>query len=48
MGVVEFRRAALAGDAPAMTTVAWLWLAGSTATGIVGIALLVRELRRRP
>lgn len=47
MGVVEFRRAAFAGDAPAMTPVAWMWFTGSTVTGIVGIALLARELRRR-
>jgi hypothetical protein len=46
MGVVEFRRAAPAGDTLAMTPVAWLWLVGSTVTGIAGIALLVRELRR--
>lgn len=46
LGVVEFRRHALAGDVLAMTPVAWMWLAGSTITGVVGIALLVRELHR--
>ena len=47
LGVVEFRRHALAGGELSMTPVAWMWLAGSTVTGIIGIALLVRELRRR-
>jgi hypothetical protein len=46
MGVVEFRRAAFAGDAMAMTPVAWMWLAGSTVTGIIGVAWLLRELLR--
>jgi len=46
IGVVEFRRYALAGGEPSMTLVAWIWLAGSTVTGAVGIALLLRELRR--
>jgi hypothetical protein len=30
-----------------MTPVAWMWLAGSTVTGIVGVALLLRELRAK-
>lgn len=47
IGVVEFRRFAYAGGTLSLTPVAWLWLAGSTLTGIVGIALLLRELRRR-
>ncbi len=47
LGVVEFRRHALAGDALAMTPVAWMWLIGSTITGAIGIVLLVRELLRR-
>lgn len=47
MGAVEFRRYAIAGGDFTMTPVAWMWLAGSTVTGVVGIALLVRELRRR-
>lgn len=47
LGVVEFRRHALADGVLAMTPVAWLWLAGSTVTGTIGIVLLVRELRRR-
>ncbi len=46
LGVVEFRRYALAGGEFSMTPVAWMWLAGSVVTGVVGIALLVRELRR--
>ena len=46
LGVVEFRRHALAGDALAMTPVAWMWLAGSIITGAVGVAWLVRELQR--
>lgn len=46
MGVVEFRRYALAGGELSMTPVAWMWLVGSTVTGVVGIVLLVRELRR--
>lgn len=46
LGVVEFHRAAFAGDALAMTPIAWMWLAGSTVTGIIGIALLVHELLR--
>jgi hypothetical protein len=48
MGMVEFHRHALTGDGLSMTPVAWLWLAGSTATGVIGITLLVRELRRKP
>ena len=48
MGMVEFRRHALTDDGLSMTPVAWLWLAGSAATGVIGIALLVRELRRKP
>lgn len=48
MGMVEFRRHALTGDGLSMTPVAWLWLAGSAATAVIGIALLVRELRRKP
>jgi len=48
MGMVEFCRHALTDDGLSMTPVAWLWLAGSTATGVIGIALLVRELRRKP
>ncbi|MDN5781596.1 MAG: hypothetical protein L0H23_06170 [Luteimonas sp.] len=47
MGVVEFRRHALVDDVLAMTPVAWMWLVGSTVTGVVGIVLLLRELRRR-
>lgn len=47
MGVVEFRRAAFAGETLAITPIAWMWLAGSTVTGVIGIALLVRELFRR-
>jgi len=46
LGVVEFRRHALAGDGLEMSPVAWMWLAGSTVTGVVGIVLLLRELRR--
>lgn len=46
MGAVEFRRYAMAGGAPALTPVAWMWLAGSIVTGAIGIALLVHELRR--
>jgi len=46
LGVVEFRRYALAGGELSMTPVAWMWLIGSTVTGVVGIVLLVRELRR--
>jgi hypothetical protein len=45
LGMVEFRRHALAGGELAMTPVAWMWLVGSTVTGAIGIALLVRELR---
>ena len=44
LGMVEFHRAAFAGDALAMTPIAWMWLAGSMMTGVIGIALLVREL----
>lgn len=47
MGVVEFRRAAFAGDALVMTPIAWMWLAGSTVTGVAGIAILLHELRKR-
>ena len=47
IGVMEFRRAALVGDALTMTPIAWMWLAGSTVTGLVGIWLLLRELRSR-
>ncbi|HVI57453.1 MAG TPA: hypothetical protein VM619_01070 [Luteimonas sp.] len=46
MGVVEFRRAALAGDTLAMTPIAWMWFAGSTVTAVAGIALVLRELLR--
>jgi hypothetical protein len=46
MGVVEFRRAAFAGDALVMTPIAWMWLAGSTVTGVIGVVLLARELIR--
>ena len=46
LGVVEFRRYAQAGEGLAMTPVAWMWLVGSTVTGVVGIVLLLRELRR--
>jgi hypothetical protein len=44
LGAVEFARAGFVdGDfAPALT--GWLWLAGSGACAIVGIALLVREV----
>ncbi len=44
LGVVEFRRAAHVADGLAMDTPAWLWLIGSTVSGIFGIVLLVREL----
>lgn len=47
LGVMEFRRAALAGDTLAMTPIAWMWLIGSTIVALVGIAWLLRELRRR-
>jgi hypothetical protein len=47
LGAVEFRRHALAGGDLSMTPVAWMWLAGSTVTGIVGVALLLRELRAK-
>jgi len=46
MGVVEFRRAAFASEVLAMTPIAWMWLAGSTVTGVIGVVLLVRELIR--
>lgn len=46
IGVVEFHRFAHVEGTFSMTPVAWLWLAGSTLTGIVGIALLLRELLR--
>ncbi|MGN7725898.1 hypothetical protein ACTJIL_08810 [Luteimonas sp. 22616] len=46
LGVVEFRRYALAGEDLSMTPVAWMWLVGSTVTGVVGVVLLLRELRR--
>lgn len=46
IGGVEFRRAAFAGEAWAMTPIAWMWLLGATVTAIVGITLLLRELRR--
>jgi hypothetical protein len=46
LGAVEFRRYAQAGEGLAMTPVAWMWLVGSTVTGIIGVALLLRELRR--
>ncbi len=46
LGLVECHRAAFAGDVLAMSPIAWMWLAGSTVTGVVGIVLLVRELLR--
>lgn len=47
LGVVEFRRAAFVTDAlVVMSTSAWLWLGGSTLTGLVGVFLLARELLR--
>ncbi|MGV8930969.1 MAG: hypothetical protein ACOH1R_02470 [Luteimonas sp.] len=46
IGVMEFRRAALTGDVLTMTPIAWMWLVGSTVTALVGIAWLLRELRR--
>ena len=47
IGLVEFRRHSLAGGGFSMTPVAWMWLLGSIVTAAIGIALLVRELRRR-
>jgi hypothetical protein len=47
LGVVEFRRHAFTEGALSMTPVAWMWLAGSAVTGIVGVALLLRELRAK-
>ena len=47
LGLVEFRRYALASGEFSMTPVSWMWLIGSLVTGAIGIALLVRELRRR-
>ena len=47
LGAIEFHRAAFAAGTFAPTLVAWLWLAGTCATGVVGVALLLRELRRR-
>lgn len=46
LGVAEFRRAAHIDAAFALSTTAWLWLIGSTVTGVVGVALLARELHR--
>jgi len=46
IGVVEFRRYSLASGEFSMTPVAWMWLLGSIVTGAIGVALLVRELRR--
>lgn len=46
LGVMEFRRAAYADGGFALNTPAWLWLAGSTVTGVVGVLLLLRELHR--
>lgn len=47
VGVIEFRRFAFAGEGLSMTPVAWMWLAGSTLTGFIGITLLLRALRKR-
>ena len=46
IGMVEFRRYSLASGEFSMTPVAWMWLLGSIVTGAIGVALLVRELRR--
>jgi hypothetical protein len=43
LGGIEFQRAAYGNDIFAPTLVAWLWLAGSVACALVGIALLLRE-----
>ena len=48
LGGIEFHRAAFAADAFAPTLVAWLWLAGSVACALAGIALLLREVLSRP
>ncbi len=48
MGGIEFHRAAFASGPFAPTLIAWLWLAGSGICAIVGIALLLRELFRKP
>ena len=47
LGAIEFHRAAFASGTYAPSLVAWLWLAGTCATGLFGVALLLRELRRR-
>ncbi len=47
LGAIEFHRAAYAAGTYAPGLVAWLWLAGTCATGVAGVALLLRELRRR-
>ena len=46
LGAIEFHRAAFAAGPFAPTLVAWLWLAGTCATGMVGFALLLRQWRR--
>ena len=47
LGGIEFHRAAFATGAFVPTPIAWLWLAGSVACALVGIALLLRDLPRR-
>ena len=46
LGGIEFHRAAYGNDGFAPTPVAWLWLAGSLACALVGLALLLREVPR--
>ena len=44
MGAVEFARAAFVHGSFAPTLAGWLWLAGSSACAIIGVALVGREI----
>jgi hypothetical protein len=44
LGAMEFARAAFGHGSFAPTLAGWLWLVGSGACAIIGVALLVREV----
>lgn len=47
VGVAGFRSAAMGENGLVVTPTAWLWLVGSTVTGVVSVLVLLRALHRR-
>ncbi|WP_226468808.1 hypothetical protein [Luteimonas panaciterrae] len=45
IGAMEFHRTAFAAGHFAPTFIAWLWLAGTLVTAVIGILLALRERR---